>query len=217
MTDNDKTAQNFIETNLAGNLKYLMLTTGIKSVELAEIVGVSAESISKLKNGGFHNPSLRVIAGISTYFKVSLDELIYGDLETKLNNSIDIKSANYVPIIDWEKIKEWNKEPTSSSLILENINTKNVFALYMEHAYGVFLENSFIIIDVVLKPKNNDYVLVLNKNNDIFNIKKLIVEDDSYLQSVMSEVNTIVKHEPDENMIFGVIIGYQKTKFFRYN
>ena len=220
MTDNEKNTQNFIETNLTNNLKHLMQVTGTKSIELAEIVGVSAESIGKLKNGTFHNPSLRVIAGISTHFKVSLDELIYGKLEdksqtTNINN--DLKPSSYVPIIDWDKIKTWKNETSASSIIVENINTKNVFALYMEYTYGVFLENSFIFVDVTMKPKSNDYVLVLNIEKDIFNIKKYIIEDEFYLQSVMLDVNTVIKHVPTENVIFGVVFGYQKTKFFRYN
>lgn len=213
MTGN-KITQNFIETNLTCNLKHLMQAKGIKTVELAEIVGVSAESISKLKNGAFHNPSLRVIAGISSFFNVTLDELIFGDLKSE-KNDINTEAISYIPIISWDNIKNWKNESHTSSLLLKQIESNNVFALLMSHAQGIFLEDSFIIVDTSIKPSSNDYVLVLNIKNEIFNIKKLIIEDYYYLQSLMLEISTLVKHDPNEHLIFGVIIGYQKTKFFR--
>ncbi|MCC2624360.1 MAG: hypothetical protein K0R14_233 [Burkholderiales bacterium] len=201
--------------NLSINLKYLMKTTGITSVDLAKSVGVSAETIGKIKNGLFLNPSLKVLMGICNHFKITLNELISKNLANRSQPASNEFSE--IPVIGWDKIKDWKDAKPESSIHIEDMVSKSIFALHIGNSYGgVFPKNSFIFVDTALKTKNNVYVLVQCNNNESFNIKKFIIEDHLYLQSVLPDVNSLVKYDPKEYLIFGVIIGYHKTKFFKY-
>ncbi|MCE3268351.1 MAG: Cro/C1-type DNA-binding domain [Burkholderiales bacterium] len=200
-------------SNLTSNLQYLMKKTRITSVDLAESVKVSAELIGKLKNGWLSNPSLKVLAGIARHFNLSLQELVFADLKN-VGNHMAEKPISYIPIVDWSKIKFWKDEPPLDSIALENISRDNLFALHLAHDYGEFKKGSYIFINTEQKPKNNDYVLVLNKDSDSFNLKKLIIEDFYYLQGIITDIGGVVKYNEQDYQIYGVIIGCQSTKFF---
>lgn len=203
-----------LTTNLTSNLKYLTQKTKITSVDLAEIVGVSAELIGKLKNGSLRNPSLKVISGISKHFNVSLQDLIFSDLQS-IGSTVKAKPITRLPVVNWDTIKDWHSGGADKSIVVDNVSSNSVFALRLDREYGgVFEKNIFLLVDTEKNPKNQDYVLVLNKENGLFHIKKLIIEDAYYLQSVLLDTNNVVKYDENECSIYGVVIGYQKTKFF---
>lgn len=200
-------------SNLTSNLQYLMKKTRVTSVDLAQSINVSAELIGKLKNGWLSNPSLKVLAGLAKHFNLSLHELVFADLK-KVGNHMVEKPVSYIPVIDWTKIKSWQEEPQTASIVLENTTRDNLFALHLAHDYGEFKNGSYIFVNTQQKPKNNDYVLVLNKDSGAFNLKKLIIEDFYYLQGIIADIGGVVKYSEKEHQIYGVIVGCQSTKFF---
>ncbi|MCC2625355.1 MAG: putative peptidase family [Burkholderiales bacterium] len=200
-------------SNLTSNLQYLMKKTRVTSVDLAESVKVSAELIGKLKNGWLSNPSLKVLAGIARHFNLTLQELVFADLKN-IGNHIIEKQINYIPVVDWAKIKSWKDESPVGSVVVENSSRDSMFALHLVHDYGEFKSGSYVFVNTQKKPKSNDYVIVLNKDSGTANIKKLIVEDFYYLQSVIADLGNVVKYNEQEHQIYGVIVGYQNTKFF---
>jgi DNA-binding XRE family transcriptional regulator len=200
-------------SNLTSNLQYLMKKTRVTSVDLAESVKVSAELIGKLKNGWLSNPSLKVLAGIARHFNLTLQELVFADLKN-IGNHIIEKQVSYIPVVDWTKIKLWKDEPPIGSVVLENMSRDSLFALRLVHDYGEFKSGAYIFVNTQKKPKSNDYVVVLNKDSGTANIKKLIVEDFYYLQSIIADLGNVVKYNEQEHQIYGVIVGYQNTKFF---
>lgn len=72
-----------LQTKLSNNLQYLMQNRGVTSVDLAEELSLAAEVIVKLKNGEFTNPSLNTVLGLSKYFDVTLEKLLFNDLSAK--------------------------------------------------------------------------------------------------------------------------------------
>lgn len=200
-------------SNLTSNLQYLMKKTRITSVDLAESVNVSAELIGKLKNGWLSNPSLKVLAGIARHFKLSLHELVFADLKN-IGNSMLVKPLSYIPVVDWTKIKTWQNEEIVNTVVLENVPRDNLFALHLSHDYGDFKKGAYVFVNTAQEPKNNDYVLVYNKDSEVFNLKRLIVEDYHYLQSVIADISSVVRLNDHEYQIYGVVVGYQKTKIF---
>lgn len=212
-TSNPVKASKTPNSNLTSNLQYLMKKTRITSVDLAESVNVSAELIGKLKNGWLSNPSLKVLAGIARHFELSLHELVFADLKN-IGNSMLIKPISYIPVVDWERIKIWKSIEVVNTVVLENVPRDNLFALYLSYDYGEFKKGSYIFINTVRQPKNNDYVLVLNKDSDVFNLKKIIIEDYRYLQSIIADIGNVVKYNEHEHQIYGVVVGYQKTQIF---
>lgn len=215
MTDKDNNIKvsKTPNSNLTSNLQFLMKKTRITSVDLAESVNVSAELIGKLKNGWLSNPSLKVLAGIARHFKLSIHELVFADLKN-IGNSMLVKPLSYIPVVDWDKIKTWKNEEVANSLVVENLPRENLFALHLNHDYGDFRKGSYIFVNTAQEPKNNDYVLVYNKESEMFNLKKVIIDDYRYLQSVITDISSVVKYNTNEHQIYGVVIGYQKTQIF---
>ncbi|HLX54392.1 MAG TPA: helix-turn-helix domain-containing protein [Aquella sp.] len=212
-TKNEIKASKTPNSNLTSNLQYLMKKTRVTSVDLAESVNVSAELIGKLKNGWLSNPSLKVLAGIARHFNLTLQELVFADLKN-IGNHMREKPISYIPVIDWTKIKSWKDESPSESIALENVPRDNMFALHLVHDYGEFKNGSYIFVNTERKPKNNDYVVVLNKDSGTFNLKKLIIEDFYYLQSIIADIGSVMKYNEKEHQIYGVVVGCQTTKFF---
>ncbi len=70
--------------NLEKNLKYLRRRSGLSQEQLAEALNIGRRVVSYHENGE-HQPELRLLADITEYYKVTLDELIRGNLELKDN------------------------------------------------------------------------------------------------------------------------------------
>lgn len=66
--------------NLSNNLQYLMQSRGVKSVDLSEKLSVAPEIIAKLKSGEFNNPTLNTVLGISIFFDIPIEKLLFNDL-----------------------------------------------------------------------------------------------------------------------------------------
>jgi DNA-binding XRE family transcriptional regulator len=79
-----------LQKNLTTNLQYLMASHGIDSIDLAEALSISSESIIRIKNGTLSNPSLNTTISLSKYFSVSLEALVFNDL-----NQSALKEAGY--------------------------------------------------------------------------------------------------------------------------
>ncbi len=199
-------------SNLSANLQHLMQNHKIKSVELAEALGVSAELIGKLKNGVLNNPTLKVLTGLSFYFNLTIQDLVFANLATIKNS--EIKILNYLPLVEWETIKDWKENKSGKTVILEN-SFNSSFAVNLNENYGIFSKGSLIFISTETPPQNNDYVLVLSKQQDKFYIRKLIVEEHSYLQSIMPEINNVIEYDAANYLIYGTVVGYQKLVFFK--
>lgn len=199
--------------NFLSNLRYLIDKNKLTAVELGKQVGVSAELIGKLKNGNLRNPTLKVLLGMSDYFKLSIPDLVYSDL-SKVDKSIQArKSANYVPIVAWSEIARFGKDQPESYLLVDKVMDKHTFALKLDQAIATIPENSYVLINTKLLPKTQDCVLVMNKDKQ-YSLCKIIIEDSSYLQSLTNKMNELTKYSQKQHKIIGVVLGYQKTQYF---
>ena len=71
------------------NLDRLIENQGISKNEFSKKVGIAPSTISSWYNKGYENISLKTLIKISTYFNISLDELIFGKSKSEskeLNN-----------------------------------------------------------------------------------------------------------------------------------
>lgn len=64
--------------NIGTNISILRKQKGITQDELAKFVGVSAQAVSKWKNGGI--PDTVLLPKIANYFEVSIDKLFGRDV-----------------------------------------------------------------------------------------------------------------------------------------
>ena len=77
---------------LAENLQLLRKQKGVTQEELAEIFGVSSQSISKWELG-INCPDITLLPKLAEYYKVSIDELLgYKPLSSINSIYIDVKS-----------------------------------------------------------------------------------------------------------------------------
>lgn len=68
------------------NLKKLRTNTNISQQQLADVIGVSQQSINKYENHGVE-PDIATLIAIANYFSTSVDYLIGNtDIERKLEN-----------------------------------------------------------------------------------------------------------------------------------
>lgn len=205
MNDNNK-----VNHKLTGNLCYLIQKNKLTSVDVAKGIGVSAELICKLRNANLTNPSLKVLIGLSRYFNVTIEDLVFSDLST-VNISQSHHRIKYIPLVNWAEIEFWQHSTTSLLIdTQENLD----FALYLDTEYaGEFPEHSALLVSKQVELKHNGFVLIQNVKTSSFHISRVIKEDEIYLQSLITK--TVLKHQEIDGIIQGVILGYQKTKFFK--
>ncbi len=214
MVDERTALSKMAAIRFTNNLHYLMQRNKVKSIDLAEYIEMSAELIGKLRNGVLSNPSLKVLARISTYFGITVDDLIFADLEM-IADEISNRGVTWVPIVGWDQVKQHTEIMAKEHVLIGKTLPDSVFALYLEHDYGIFAARSHVLINTALDLSSNDYVLVVNNDSSVCSIKRLIIEDDYYLSSVLLEISSTVKYNKSEHLIYGVVIGCQKTEYLK--
>lgn len=63
------------------NLEFLLKKYDMKKSDLAKKIGITQPTINAWYTKGYENVSLNTLRKISNLFHISLDELIYGDME----------------------------------------------------------------------------------------------------------------------------------------
>lgn len=170
------------KSNISKNIKYLLDIHSINMLELSTFVNTSYSSIYDLA-AGKSNPTLSTLIRVSSYFKVSLSQLI-GDLPILNNKNYFIKM---VPIINWENALNFVNQNTEndSSCDLELITAqielkKGAFALYATNkTEPQFKSGGLLIFDQItqfVENYENKFVLVANLKN-ILSVNKLIIEN----------------------------------------
>ena len=143
-----------------------------------------------LKNA---DPKTSTIMPICNFFGVSFEEIsssIHGNHE--LNN---ISIEGYVPIIPLDLVNSWiflkkSINPYSYKFIATSYKVSpDSFAIGTTSNFKkLFRENSYLIIDPKKKPKQENYILVLDKKNNLsiklvcLDNKKLLLINNSFLK-----------------------------------
>lgn len=88
--------------NISNQLKNYRKKLNISQEEFAEVVHVSRQTISNWENDKSY-PDIQSLVLISEYFKISLDELVKGDVAS-MKNQLDLNEMNkytYGMLIGW--------------------------------------------------------------------------------------------------------------------
>jgi len=205
-----KISDNLNNTVLMSNLHFLIKSNGLTAVRLAKNIGASSESINKLRSGSLKNPTLKMLLGITKFFGISIENLVYDNLQEKMEGPLANIKVTCLPIISWQDIQNWPTSQARGYVVSDGLDNKSCFALEIEHEYGEFASSSRVIVDTKLKPYGNSYVIVKNVGQNQFHIKRFIIDDVPYLQSIITGVNNTSKYIESEQQIYGVIIAYQK-------
>lgn len=86
--------------DIGSKIKTLRLSKSMTQEQLAKVLHVSAQAVSKWENGKSY-PDIHSLLLLSALFDVSLDQLIKGDLETMKQevNAADVRAMNRDAII----------------------------------------------------------------------------------------------------------------------
>lgn len=99
------------------NLKTLRMQSGISQKQLADVIGVSQQSINKYEN---HNiePDIRTLIALADFFGVSVDYLIGHSEIIEAVTPFDLNTKESALIKDFRKLSIRQKE--SIQLIIKN-------------------------------------------------------------------------------------------------
>ena len=106
------------------NLKELRMKKGISQQQLADIIGVSQQSINKYENHR-SEPQIAVLADLADYFETSVDYLIgHSDIDRKIENTrpFDLNPEESELIEIYRTLSQ--NERKSIQLIMENYRNK---------------------------------------------------------------------------------------------
>ncbi|XZI52502.1 helix-turn-helix domain-containing protein [Clostridium perfringens] len=67
---------------LSKNVKYLRKKKGYTLRALAKKCNINHRSIQSIEDGISINPTIKIVASIAKEFNISIDDLIYKDIET---------------------------------------------------------------------------------------------------------------------------------------
>ncbi|NHI91772.1 MAG: helix-turn-helix domain-containing protein [Candidatus Lokiarchaeota archaeon] len=111
-----------IKRKLMSNMKSLRQEVGITQEQLAEIVGVSRQTVSYLEKGEY-NPSLKIAHDIARYFEKSIDDIFtYEPVITIKRKQFNLTQEQLASLIgiDVEDLKKLENEDYTGSMELIN-------------------------------------------------------------------------------------------------
>ncbi len=187
----------------------------MSEAEFASLVNVPKATINRLLSGKTPDPRIGTLTPIAQYFGITIEQLLG---LTPLPNNLPLKTTNpnkfyTLPFIEFDKIylyflgkylpeKYHNISTTHEYLLDKNSYVTNVIAASM---MPKFQENSYLIINTNLEPKNNDFVIYYDTNKKSILFRKLIIENkDQYLCAIYPGFDAI---KLDKNFIsLGIVV-----------
>lgn len=192
-------------SKLGSNLNMLLKKEGLSSDDLSRLIGIPSTTIKRMRSGDA-NPTLNNLLPIAEYFSITLNQLISGDPFLK-----DFKASS-LPLFSWEDCCNYNSidyENVYSRILTERTVSKKAFALPIkEDEQEFFPENSILIVEPEVEPKNGDYVIIGNVKQNIAVIRKYIIEIEKiYLKPLIPGID--ISPLTSIYIIIGVILQYK--------
>ena len=95
---------------LSTNLLYLMNKDNINKNQLSKIISVGPSVVGKWVNDEITELKLTNIASIATFFNVTIDDLVFSNIEMQKKLIEKYSDFEYIKIFKWnEKINLFNK------------------------------------------------------------------------------------------------------------
>jgi len=189
-------------SNIGNILEKLLFEKKIRATELARKTNVPQPTLHRILSGKSPNPHISTVKPIADFFNISVEQLNgTQDLPQPPNspNSLLVKNENakQAPLISWENISAFIKEPTSCK-IKENIFCSptlggNIFALSMidTSMEPFFPQGAVLIFDRDKPSKDRTHVLAHIADSDTYLFRQLLIDGDhSYLKPLSPDLKT---------------------------
>ena len=193
------------KNHLTYNLNFLMQSLNITSNVLSKETGIRPATIYKLKEGTINNPTIETIYPIATFFKFTVDELI----GLKLYKASSESNKSSIPLISCLEISNYPNVNIIRYISTDFPNSNDKYCVEVLEDNCKFEKNSILIIETKSKHENHDYIIVKRKNDNSISIKKVIYDDDYFLQSITNGLENKL-FELKDYLVLGVVVGYLK-------
>lgn len=199
----------------ADNLLNLMNESGINTIELGKILGVSDESISNWKKGK-SVPKIDVALKIANYFGVSLDELLGKPLNTERIIQIPLVGAVNAGFFSIENEEEWKNRFCSISMrLLQGRNQKECVALEVvgDSMLPLLLPGDILIVHKQETAYNGNIVIAYDTNENGYTVKRFYRQSDTVILDPVNKDYPQMKYtRPSwkELNLYGVCVGLER-------
>lgn len=146
---------------LGKNIEYLLNLHNIDIKNLAIQTGIPAVTIARMRKNG-SNPTISTLEPLLDFFRVDMDTLLYEDVS---HPEYQVKKQTgdlvYIPVVEIANVKNIKSSKIIKFIGAAGITSKHVFgvSIITNTLAPAFQNNSTVIIDPVLSPKESDYVL----------------------------------------------------------
>lgn len=182
---------------LSSNLKQLMAKEGLTTASLARLTGIGQPVIYRMISGETDNPKIATLIPIADYFNISISQLV-GDLDLQ-QNRLEISK---VPLLSWEEAIHWQEiipnRKNQRTVVTTDKVSDNAYALVTKDTtmQPKFPENTILIINPEVEPKNKDYVVVHLADQNEATFKQLLFDGS---QKYLKPLNTDFAVTPIHN------------------
>lgn len=197
-------------------LHELMLEQRLNVLQLSKKTGLATTTIKRMLSHIDANPTLDSLFQLSSFFNISIAQLIGIEPRQKLSSSSTIQVAQ-VPVLSWHQIDTWSinpskhqQDPATRFVITDAAVSKSAYALIMEGTSmePKFLDGHILICDPVLEPQNGNYVIITHSGNKLPQLKQLLMDgSDWYVKSLNPAFNkTAMVYLDNAYKIWGVVV-----------
>jgi hypothetical protein len=193
---------------LTYNLNFLMQEFKLTANALSQKTGIRAATIYKLKDGVINNPTIETLLPLARHFGFSIDELIAVKLE-KLDLNGSFEARGLIPLISINDIEKYPNAPAIRNVNTEFSDTNGKFCIEVLDDDSRFEQGSLLFIDSKTNYENKDFVVVKRIFDSTHSVKKIVFDDEYYLQSTITGLEKKLFSTKDY-IVLGVVIGYLK-------
>lgn len=199
-------------------LEQLMQEVNINEAELARKTDIPQPTLHRILSGATKSPRGSSLAPLANFFSVTINQLMGVDElpEDRIKGTHNSRIYGWtpVPLISWKQAALWEKfqqdlrGQTWTDWSSTDLTTSDsTFALRVkgDAMAPSFIEDTTLIIDPEVAPKNRDYVIVALAGGESANFRQLLVDgDDKYLRAVNQEFRTMQLDKG--NKIIGTVV-----------
>lgn len=206
---------------LGERFKTARMEAGLSQKTLGEILGVTAQNISKIEQGLVKHPS--DIDKLSVILGKSKEYLLFGTPEHELKNILSAKKK--IPVISWQQAINLDKLALPLTEI-QGVKFMLNFHDFGEHCFGLviednimsghgspksFMEGDVIVIDPKKEPENGKYVIYEEPGASKPGFKQYIVDGSrSFLKPINPQYPAIPVDASIK--ITGVVVAHVDVK-----
>lgn len=199
-------------------LSLLMQEVNINEAELARKTDIPQPTLHRILSGATKSPRGSSLAPLANFFSVTINQLMGVDElpenRVKGTHNSRIYGWTPVPMINWKHAASWEKfqhtlrDQTWADWSSTDLTTSDsTFAIKVkgDAMAPTFVEDTILIIDPDLVPKNRDYVIVSLAGSEKANFRQLLIDgNDKYLRAVNQEFRTMQLDKG--NKVIGTLI-----------